>query len=159
MFCRNGQLPESTNSVQSVSREEKKSENVSLALNMNGKIFEPCKPPPAFNVTFEEDKVDKAEKSTLSDHNQQVESSDTISTIDNLEKEPLNTVIEDRDFIKSPTSPTNFTKTMPTSPSSKNCEEKKNAGLLIDNKTVVNKNGQSPITIFKADYPFFETTL
>ena len=92
---------------------------------MNGKICEPCEPSPAFNVTFEEDKVDKAKKSTLSDDNQQVESRDTISTIDNLEKEPLNTVIEDRDFIKSPTSPTNFTKTMPTSPSSKNCKEKK----------------------------------
>ena len=155
-------MPESTNSVQGVFKEEIKSENVSLALNMNGKICEPCEPSPAFNVTFEEDKVDKAEKSTLSDDNQQVESRDTISTIDNLEKETLNTVIEDENFIKSRTNPTNDTKTIPTSPSNKNHEEKNNAGLLIDNainSAVVNKNGQSPITIFKADYPFFETTL
>ena len=129
---------------------------------MNGKICEPSEPPPAFNVTFEQDKVDKAERSTLSDHNQQVENRDTISTIDNLEKETLNTATEDRNFIKGPTNPAHVTKTIPTGPSNKNYEEKNNGGLLIDNATnsaVVDKNGQSPITIFKADYPFFETTL
>ena len=143
-------MPESTNPVQGVSREQNKSENVILALNMNGNI---CEPPPAFNVTFEEDKVDKVETSTLSDHNQQVDNRETSSTIDHLKKETLNTIVEDQ---------TNGTITIPTDLSNKNDEEKNNAGLLIDNATNsadAGKNGQSPITIFKADYPFFETTL
>ena len=136
--------------MQGVSREQNKSENVILALNMNGNI---CEPPPAFNVTFEEDKVDRQEKSSLSDHNQQVDNRETSSTIDHLKKETLNTIVEDQ---------TNGTITIPTDPSNKNDEEKNNEGLLIDNATNsadAGKNGQSPITIFKADYPFFETTL
>ena len=143
-------MPEPTNPVQGISREQNKSENVILALNMNGNI---CEPPPAFNVTFEEDKVDREEKSSLSDHNQQVDNRETSSTIDHPKKETLNTIVEDQ---------TNGTITIPTDPSNKNDEEKNNAGLLIDNATnpaAVGKNGQSAVTIFKADYPFFETTL
>ena len=143
-------MPESTNPAQGVSREENKSEKVILALNMNGNV---CEPPPAFNVTFEEDKFDKVETSTLSDHNQQVDNRETISTLDNPKKETLNTIIEDQ---------TNGTITIPTDPPNENYEEQNNKGLLIDNATNsadVGKNGQSPITIFKADYPFFETTL
>ena len=143
-------MPESTNPVQGVSREQNKSENVILALNMNGNI---CEPPPAFNATFEQDKVDREEKSSLSDHNQQVDNRETSSTIDHPKKETLNTIVEDQ---------TNGTITIPTDLSNKNDEEKNNAGLLIDNATNsadAGKNGQSPITIFKADYPFFETTL
>ena len=129
---RNGQLPESTNSVQGVSREENKSENVILPLNMNGSI---CEPPPAFNVTFEEDKVDNLQTSTLSDHNQQVDNRETISTIDDSKKETLNTIIEDQ---------TNGTMMIPTDPSNKNYEEKNNEGVLIDNTTsrICRSNGQ-----------------
>ena len=144
-------MPESINTVQGVSREENKSENVIPALNMNGNI---CEPPPPFNVTFEEDKVDKEKKSTLSDPNQQVDTFETTtSTIDHPKKETLDTIIENQ---------TNGTMTIPTDPSNMNYEEKNNEGLLIDNATNsadAGKNGQSPITIFKADYPFFETTL
>ena len=136
-----------------------KSATEELTINVNGNISVKS---PTTNASCTEDDNKEEKISSFSHLHQQSELNAPVSCVNITNGEGTNPVTEEQKIQPNHAQLSN-TDILPNnthiySPSrtDKNNSLQKNT---TSTSVVTNSNGEKPITIFKADYPFFETTL